>query len=69
MIAPLDPQEPDKVGEEHGGRWIAWDDENLHIVASGATMLEVQQEAQSAGIREPTIEFVPPSDGSFVGGI
>jgi hypothetical protein len=57
------------VGEEFGGKWIAWDDENLHIVASGATAEEAKQHALGEGVRDPTLEFIPPSDSAFVGGL
>jgi hypothetical protein len=69
MIDASRQREPDSVGEEFGGRWIAWDEENLHIVASGATAEEAKQHALNKGISEPTLEFVPPSDAAFVAGL
>jgi len=60
--------EPEPVGAQYGGKWIAWDDDAVKIVASGETLEEVRQQALSAGIKLPGLEFVPPSDRAFVGG-
>ncbi|MCI0334560.1 MAG: DUF5678 domain-containing protein [Planctomycetes bacterium] len=65
---PLQP-EPELVGAEYGGKWIAWDDDGLKIVASGETLEQVREQAQSAGVKLPGLEFVPPSDRAFVGGV
>lgn len=69
MIDATKQREPENVGEEFGGKWIAWDEHNLHIVASGATADEAKQHALIAGVSAPTLEFVPPSDAAFVGGL
>jgi len=61
--------EPEPVGAEYGGKWIAWDDAAQKIVASGATLEEVRDQALRAGVRLPGLEFVPPSDRAFVGGV
>ena len=61
--------EPEPVGAQYGGRWIAWDDEALKIVASAETMEEVREEARRAGVSLPGLEFVPPADRAFVGGV
>ena len=58
---------PDTVSQEFGGQWIAWDGDNIHIVASGATAEEAKQNALAVGVSEPTLEFVPPSDAAFGG--
>jgi len=59
----------DVVTEDYGGTWIAWDQQNVHIVATGATIEQATTLAQSLGVNEPTLEFVPPSDAAFVGGV
>jgi hypothetical protein len=69
MIESSQESNPEVVGAEFGGKWIAWDDANLHIVASGETADAVKQQALTAGVREPTLEFVPPSDAAFAGGL
>jgi len=61
--------EPEPIGAEYGGKWIAWDDRALRIVASGDTMEEVRELALAAGVRLPGLEFVPPADRAFVGGV
>jgi hypothetical protein len=60
---------PDVVTEDYGGTWIAWDHHNVHIVAKGATIEQATTLAQSLGVKDPTLEFVPPSDAAFVGGV
>ena len=62
-------REPEPVGAEYGGKWIAWDDDGLKIVASGETLEQVLAQARSAGVKLPGLEFVPPSDRAFIGGV
>jgi hypothetical protein len=69
MNQRLQQPEPDTVGAEYGGKWIAWDDEGLRIVASGETLEQVRQQARTAGVKLPGLEFVPRSDRAFVGGL
>ena len=69
MVEASRHPEPEVVGEQYGGKWIAWDATNLHIIASGATAAQAQQNAQNVGIRDATLEFVPPSDAAFAGGV
>jgi hypothetical protein len=67
MIEASQHPEPEVVGEEYGGKWIAWDVENLHIIACGATAEQAKKNALAAGVSDPTLEFVPPSDAAFAG--
>jgi hypothetical protein len=69
MSSSQEPRAPEPVGAQYGGKWIAWDDGATQIVASGETMEEVRQEALRAGILLPGLEFVPPADRAFVGGV
>jgi hypothetical protein len=69
MVKAWQHSEPEIVGEQYGGKWIAWDGENLHIIASGATAEQAKQDALAAGVSDPTLEFVPPSDAAFAGGL
>ena len=61
--------EPETVGAQYGGKWIAWDDDGLKIVASGDTLEQVREQARSAGVKLPALEFVPPSDRAFIGAV
>jgi Family of unknown function (DUF5678) len=61
--------EPETVDIQYSGKWIAWDDDAVKIVASGNTLEEVHARALSAGVKLPGLEFVPPSDRAFVGGV
>jgi hypothetical protein len=69
MIDVSKQVEPDAVGEEHGGKWIAWDHANIHIIATGVTADEARRNAEAAGVRDPILEFVPPADAAFMGGV
>jgi hypothetical protein len=60
---------PEPVGANYGGKWIAWNDEAVKIVASGDTLEAVRQQALDAGVKLPGLEFVPPADRAFVGGV
>jgi hypothetical protein len=60
---------PEPVGANYGGKWIAWNDDAVKIVASGDTLEAVRQQALDAGVKLPGLEFVPPSDRAFVGGV
>jgi hypothetical protein len=61
--------EPESVDAQYGGKWIAWDDQGVKIVASGSTLQEVREKARVAGVKLPALEFVPRSDRAFVGGV
>lgn len=61
--------QPDTVAAEFGGKWIAWDEQNIHIIASGETYEEAKRFAEATGESRPILESVPPSDSGFVGGI
>ena len=62
-------REPETVGAEYGGKWIAWDDQGTTIVASATTLEEVRETARRAGVERPGLEFVPRSDRAFAGGV
>jgi hypothetical protein len=65
---PSEP-EPEPVGAEYGGKWIAWDDRALRIVASGDTMEDGREQALTAGVKLPGLEFVPLADRAFVAAV
>ncbi len=62
-------QEPQPVTEEYSGKWIAWNEEQTRIVASGETFDEAEEAAKKAGVKRPVMEKVPPLEGGFVGGL
>ncbi len=62
-------QQSQTVPAKYGGKWIAWNDANDHIVASGESYEEARRKALDAGVKLPPVEFVPPSDRAFVGGL
>jgi Family of unknown function (DUF5678) len=69
-------QEPDakeldflKKLEKHVNKWVAitgYGSDDESIVASGDTILEARQKAESKGFRDTTFFKVPPSDKIFV---
>ena len=69
MASGANLSEPDVVGPEFSGQWIAWDDANLRIIAHGPSFEEVHRQTLAAGSIAPTFEFVPPADAAFVGGL
>lgn len=54
---------------EFGGKWLAWDDEGIKIVAAGDSAKEVQAAAEAAGVVDPILEKAPSANSSFVGRI
>jgi len=65
-----DPQpQRETVGAQYGGKWIAWNEDGLTIVASGETYDEAREASRAQGIPQPFLEFVPPSDAAFIGGL
>ena len=61
--------EPEPVDAKYGDKWIAWDDDAIKIVASGESLQAVREQALNAGVKLPGLEFIPPSDRAFVGGV
>jgi hypothetical protein len=55
------PEVPDVVPIELGGKWVAWDEDAIHIVGSGDSMEAAQAAARAAGVRRPYLEKVPPA--------
>lgn len=64
---PESMQFPDPVPAELSGKWVAWDENALHIVASGDTWSEALANAQAAGVAEPFLDKVPPAGMGFIG--
>jgi hypothetical protein len=60
-------QFPDPVPAELAGKWVAWDENALHIVASGDTWEEALANARAKGVAEPSLDKVPPPGMRFVG--
>ena len=67
MTNPRTPQ-PETVGIEYGDKWIAWDEANLKIIGSGNSYEEAKEAGQATGTPDPIIEYIPPTDGAFIGG-
>lgn len=62
-----DSEMPDVVPAELCGKWIAWDENALHIVASGDSMQEAIDKARVLGVIEPYLEKTPPARMGFIG--
>jgi hypothetical protein len=63
---PVKP--PPIVPKEYAGKWIAWDERQTHIIASGRTYDEAYQAAIATGETNPLLAKAPPADVRFVGG-
>ncbi len=57
------------VPREFAGCWIAWNHEQTKIVASGRTLTEARQAAESAGESAPILAKAPRADVRFLGGV
>jgi len=53
------PDRPRPVPAEYTGQWVAWDAKRSKIVAHGADMSRVRNEAIAAGQPEPILQKVP----------
>jgi hypothetical protein len=61
------PDRPKPIPFEYAGLWIAWNADRTAIVAHGPDMIQVRDNAVSAGHTNPVLQKVPR--GPFVGGI
>ena len=55
--------------EKHVNKWVAingYGSDEESIVATGDSILEARQKAESQGFKDPTFFKVPPSDKIFV---
>ncbi len=55
--------------EKHENKWVAitgYGSDQESIVATGDSILEARQKAESLGFKDPTFFKVPPSDKIFV---
>jgi hypothetical protein len=55
------------VPRQYAGMWIAWDQRETKILASGKTFAEAQEGARLAGEKHPVFAKVPKFDVRFVG--
>jgi hypothetical protein len=56
------------VDTKYAGKWIAWDQEQVRIVASGHTFRETYNAAIQAGEPDPLLAKVPDYGVRFIGG-
>ena len=59
---------PPTVPKKYAGKWIAWDQGQTRIVASGVTYDEAYQAALDAGEKRPLLAKAPQTNVRFVGG-
>ncbi len=60
------PGRSQPVPAEYAGEWIAWNEDRTEILAHGAEMNDVRQQALTRGCLRPVLQKVPR--GPFVGG-
>jgi hypothetical protein len=66
---PVDLQCPDPVPAELAGKWVAWDEDAQHIVATGDTWHEALANARACGVAEPYLDKAPPAGMGFIGSL
>ena len=54
---------------ELGGKWLAWNDEGVKIVAVGDSADEAKAAAEAAGVVAPILEKAPSANSGFIGRI
>jgi hypothetical protein len=59
------PERPLPVPLEYAGKWIAWNEDCTEIVAHGATLSEVREQAVQCGYAHPVFHKIPR--GQFIG--
>ncbi len=65
-MSPL--SRPPIVPIEFAGKWIAWDFDERHIIASGRSYREVRTAAEQTGECRPVLEKVSDAKVRFIGG-
>lgn len=53
---------------EYAGKWIAWDSHRTKIVASGLTLVEAKDAANTSGESQPILAKAPRADVRVIGG-
>ncbi len=55
------------IREKYKGQWVALEDDETTVIASGQTMKEALEEAREQGHAEPIVAFMPRELVSFAG--
>jgi len=58
-----------RVPRKFAGLWIAWNCAKTEIVASGKTLDEARNAAESVGELKPVLAKAPRADVRFLGGV
>lgn len=53
--------------KKYKGRWVAMEEDEITVVASGETAKEVLQKAREKGLRQPILFHVPTEIIPYVG--
>ncbi len=64
---PIEAETP-PVPIEYAGKWIAWNQQETRIVASGHTFQEAAEAAAAAGEKFPVFAKAPKAHVRFLGG-
>jgi len=57
----------EKIREKYKGQWVALEDDEVTVVASGRSVREVLEKAKEEGHTEPIVAFMPRELVSFAG--
>ena len=56
-----------KIYKENKGRWVALDNDEVTVIASGVTPKAALEEAQTKGKKNPILMFMPEDLKAFAG--
>ena len=57
----------ENIREKYKGQWVALEDDEVTVVASGRSVREVLEKAKEEGHAEPIVAFMPRELVSFAG--
>jgi len=57
----------ENIREKYKGQWVALEDDEVTVVASGRSVREVLEKAKGEGHTEPIVAFMPRELVSFAG--
>ena len=57
----------EKIREKYKGQWVALEDDEVTVIASGRSVKDVLEKARGEGHAEPIVAFMPRELVSFAG--
>ena len=57
----------ENIREKYKGQWVALEDDEVTVIASGRSVKDVLEKAREEGYTEPIVAFMPRELVSFAG--